>query len=119
MKTYVIGNLKGGVGKTTTTVNLAYSLSLLNQRVLVVDCDPQCNTTVFFSKVNAKGISIKQILENPGKVKTYRTKYPDIDLIKGSPNTTAYSQTALNEALACVEGGYDVCLIDTRPVLTT
>lgn len=116
MKTYVIGNLKGGVGKTTTTVNLAYSLSLLNQRVLVVDCDPQCNTTVFFSKVNAKGITIKQIFENPDKIKTYRTKYPGIDLIKGSSEVIAYGETSLNEALTYVKDFYDICLIDSRPV---
>lgn len=116
MKTYVVGNLKGGVGKTTTTVNLAYSLSLLNQKVLVVDCDPQCNTTVFFSKVNAKGVTIKQIFENPEKIKTYKTKYANIDLVKGFPEVTVYSETALNEALAHVKDRYDICLIDSRPV---
>lgn len=55
MKTYTIGNLKGGVGKSTTTVNLAYEFSRIGKRVLVVDLDPQCNTTRFFAKVNAQG----------------------------------------------------------------
>lgn len=50
MKTYVVGNLKGGVGKTTSVVNLAYSLSVLGQNILVVDADPQANTTPFFTK---------------------------------------------------------------------
>ena len=53
MKKIVISNLKGGVGKTTTTVNLAYSFMQLRKKVLVVDADPQANTTPFFlSKIN-------------------------------------------------------------------
>ena len=48
MKVYVVANLKGGVGKTTTTVNVAYTFSEMGGRVLVIDLDPQCNCTRFF-----------------------------------------------------------------------
>jgi cellulose biosynthesis protein BcsQ len=47
-KKLAIFNHKGGVGKTTLTVNIAHALSKLNKRVLIVDADPQCNITAYY-----------------------------------------------------------------------
>lgn len=51
MKTIAVDNYKGGVGKTTTVINLAYNLSAKGKRVLMVDTDPQANATYIYSKV--------------------------------------------------------------------
>ena len=56
MRTTVILNLKGGVAKTATTVNVAAILAKdYNKRVLVIDADSQCNTTDFFGGDSQKG----------------------------------------------------------------
>ena len=49
-KVIVLANQKGGVGKTTTTANLAYALTRKAQRVLAVDLDPQASLTICFGK---------------------------------------------------------------------
>ena len=133
MKVYVVANLKGGVGKTTTTVNVAYTFSEMGGRVLVIDLDPQCNCTRFFAKVNGYSKTVRDVLENPKGINSavYRTKYQDIDIVKGSVKITEQKTPwRLKEALGYLKKGnvaaistfgylekdYDVCLIDTRPV---
>ena len=89
MKVYVVANLKGGVGKTTTTVNVAYTFSEMGGRVLVIDLDPQCNCTRFFAKVNGYSKTVRDVLENPKGINSavYRTKYQDIDIDHRAKNS--------------------------------
>lgn len=99
MKVYVVANLKGGVGKTTTTVNVAYTFSEMGGRVLVIDLDPQCNCTRFFAKVNGYSKTIRDVLENPKGINSavYRTKYQDIDIVKGSVKITEQKNSVETE----------------------
>lgn len=118
MKTIVVGNLKGGVGKTTVTVNLAYSLSILGNKVLVIDLDPQCNCTRYFAKVSQSGYTVQDLLHVPERINQviYRTKYQKIDVIRGDAELTCCDQSSLSKAFQKLKKVYDYCIIDTRPV---
>lgn len=117
---YVIWNLKGGVGKTTTTVNLAYNFSRKGKKVLVMELDPQVNVTPFFTKANEFQKNIFTLMQQPGHIKSsiYRTKYPNIDIIKGSGRLedAACPDGCIREIVHRIreEYDYDIVLIDCR-----
>lgn len=123
MRTYVVTNLKGGTGKTTSTVNLGYSMAVLGKRVLLVDADPQSNLTPFFTASHGyEGRTIRELYYNPERIRSIivRSKYPNIDIIKGNvrlKETDAGDGQSLRAALEQVQQDYDVCMIDTRPAL--
>lgn len=123
MKTYTIGNLKGGTAKTTSAANLAYCLSHgrnFGSRVLVIDADPQSNLTPFFARGYRQEKNILDVLSNPEKTQgcICRSRYDFIDIIKGSTQlreSHAASIGILQQALQEVKEYYEYCIIDTRP----
>ncbi len=117
-KIIAVWNLKGGVGKSTSTINLAYDLGTMGHKVLVIDLDPQVNTTPIFTKANENGVTIADVMADPPKAKSAvrRTKYEDIDIIKGSSALAeGYDEDSLLKALMDVRQGYDLVLIDCQP----
>lgn len=121
VRVYAIWNGKGGVGKTITTVNLAYNFAAFGYKVLLVDMDPQCNTTSFFAKVDDKKKTVLNMTDDYINTRNCitHTKYKNIDIIKGNTHLTEesvdYSDEILKHALEEVEKDYDCILIDCRP----
>lgn len=118
MKVFAIGSYKGGVGKTTTTVNLAYNVSAKGYRVLVIDTDPQANATYMFARVNDNTYTLADLFAGVkiGRC-IYRTKYDNLDIIKGSSKMEEAIGEAdcLKEALHQVSQKYDYVFIDCHP----
>lgn len=128
-----IANRKGGVGKTTTTLNLAYSLKELGKKVLVIDLDPQANLTRCFDVENTENIkTIGHLLitemeeEESYLVEDYTKSYDEIDIIPSNVYLSAVetqmrietgSERILSEIVNQAKEHYDYILIDTSPSL--
>ena len=126
-KTIAVVNQKGGVGKTTTAVNLTAALTELGLRVLLCDFDPQANATSGLG-VDKRKIkrSVYDVVINdvPAQQAVVSTKFGDVlpssaDLAGAAVEliTSAYREHQLEHALAQVKDQYDVILIDCPPSL--
>ena len=126
---FCIANQKGGVGKTTTSVNLAAALSRIGQRVLLVDMDPQGNATMG-SGVDKHALerSIYEVLIGQAELKDaiqrstkagYAVVGANRELAGAEIELVDQSQRErrLKSALATVESDYDFILIDSPPTL--
>jgi chromosome partitioning protein len=130
MKIFCVANQKGGVGKTTTTVNLAAGLAKIGQRVLLVDLDPQGNATMG-SNVDKRTLelTVYDVLLESASIEEARAVSEKCGYhVLGANRELAGAEVELveverrerrlKEALAAVKDQYDFVLIDCPPSLS-
>jgi chromosome partitioning protein len=122
-----IANQKGGVGKTTTAINLGAGLGALERRVLLVDCDPQGNATRGLGGKATEPQLYDALVGAVALSETIRPSgFPNLDLVPSARDLVGVEvefvgkprwERVLQEALAEVADRYDTILIDCPPSL--
>ena len=128
-KIIAIANQKGGVGKTTTSVNLAASLGVLEKKILLIDADPQANAT------SGLGINVEEVITGTYQLLEHtvsaesciiKANTPNVDIIPAHIDLVAIEielvdkdqrEYMLKKAISHLKSSYDFIIIDCAPSL--
>lgn len=126
MEIIAVSNQKGGIGKTTTATNVAYGLTLRGKRVLLVDCDPQCNSSkTYRADLTDESPTLADLLftNEPARDCVQHTEFGDIlasDRVLDEAETRLKGFARffrLKNRLEELSGDYDYAILDTPPDL--
>ncbi len=130
MKIIACYSNKGGVGKTATSVNLAYALAEAGKRVLLCDLDPQGASSFYFRVKPSRKLTDEQFFKDEDRfVKSIRgSNYDDLDILPANMSFRNFdvflsrmknSRSRLKKSLKAVKKDYDVILLDCPPNIST
>lgn len=119
MKMIAFYNNKGGVGKTSTAINIAYTLSRRQNRILLVDFDGQCNSSRFFTDLANDECGCESAIVNAEEMPLIKsTRYDNIDIVTSSMRMNSISNDFASQYILSLSENKTIIVVDGADEVT-